>query len=97
VIKSRKDIIKVIKDTITKLELEASNNKNFNNNKVKALQLDNEFKSKDLLDYLESKGITLHYSSPYTPEQNRAAEIVNKILFNKVRALLLNSNLLKFL
>ena len=46
------------------------------------MQLDNEFKSKDLLDYLESKGITLRYSSPYTPKQNGATKIVNKILFN---------------
>jgi transposase InsO family protein len=62
---------------------------------VKALQLDNEFKSKELESYLTEKGIVTRYSSPYTPEQNGAAEIINRVLLNKVRALLINSNLPK--
>ena len=100
-LKSRKNIIDIISKTINELELEASNSLNnnspFNNNKVKALQLDNEFKSKELLDYLDIKGIKTRFSSPYTPEQNGAAEIINRILFNKVRALLINSNMPKAL
>ena len=100
-LKSRKNIVDIITKTINELELEASNSLNndspFNNNKVKALQLDNEFKSKELLDYLDNKGIKTRFSSPYTPEQNGAAEIINRVLLNKVRALLINSNLPKFL
>jgi hypothetical protein len=97
-LKSRKDIITIIKETIIGLELEAINNSsninsinnikeaiigleletinsssnsnlnsnNFNNNKVKALQLDNEFISKELTSYLTSKGIKTRFFSPYT-------------------------------
>jgi len=110
-LRTRKDIVNIIESTITELELEAKNNSpnsnnrninniinpNFNNNKVKALQLDNEFKSKDLIQYLDKKGIKARYSSPYTPEQNGAAEIINRIILNKVRALLFVSNLPKSL
>jgi len=67
----------------------------FNNNKVKALQLDNEFKSRELDSYLIKKGINTRYSSPYTSKRNSAAEIINRVLLNKVRALLINSNLPK--
>jgi hypothetical protein len=97
-LKSRKDIIAVIKTVITELELEAKNNSSessnsFTNNKVKALQLDNEFISSELKAYLAKKGIATRYSPPYTKEPNGAAEIINRILFNKVRALLISSNL----
>jgi hypothetical protein len=98
-LKSRKDIIAVIKTVITELELEAKNNSSKssnsfnNNNKVKVLQLDNEFISSELEAYLAKKGIDTRYSPPYTKEPNGAAEIVDRILFNKVRALLINSNL----
>jgi hypothetical protein len=89
-LKSRKNIVEVIKKVITRVELQSKDS-----NKVKSLQLDNEFKSKDLTNYLVSKGIITRFSAPYTSEQNGAAEIVNRILFNKVRALLINSNLPK--
>lgn len=108
-LKSRSNIVDIIRTTITELELEAKDNsssnssnsiessKPFYNNRVKALQLDNEFKSKELDYYLASKGIVTRYSAPYTPEQNGAAEIINRVILNKVRALLINSNLPKFL
>ena len=103
-LKTRKSTIDIIKSTIVELELEATNNSNtieaiepFNNNKVKALQLDNEFKSRELDSYLTNKGINTRYSAPYTPEQNGAAEIINRVLLNKVRALLITSNLPKYL
>jgi hypothetical protein len=75
-LKSRKDIVTIIEEVINSLELEATNNStnysNFNNNKVKALQLDNKFISKKLTSYLNSKEIKTRFSSPYTPRQNRA-------------------------
>ena len=61
------------------------------------MQLDNEFKSRELDSYLTNKGINTRYSAPYTPEQNGAAEIINRVLPNKVRALLITSNLPKYL
>lgn len=61
------------------------------------MQLDNEFKSRELDSYLTNKGINTRYSAPYTPEQNGAAEIINRVLLNKVRALLITSNLPKYL
>ena len=67
----------------------------FNNNKVKALQLDNKFKSRELDSYLIKKEINTRYSSSYTSKQNSVAEIINRVLLNKVRALLINSNLPK--
>ncbi|XPS72906.1 hypothetical protein M3J07_005050 [Ascochyta lentis] len=103
-LRSREGIIDVIRTTIEELELEAKNNNSnnsnntsypFNNNRVKALQLDNEFKSKELERYLVNKGIKTRFSAPYTPEQNGAAEIINRVLLNKVRALLITSNLPK--
>lgn len=102
-LRSRENIVDVIRTTIEELELEAKSNssspiessKPFNNNRVKTLQLDNKFKSKALEAYLVKKGIIVRYSAPYTPEQNGAAEIINRVLLNKVRALLNTSNLPK--
>ena len=61
------------------------------------MQLDNKFKSKELDYYLTNKGINTRYSAPYTPKQNSAAKIINRILLNKVRALLITSYLPKYL
>ena len=97
-LKSRKNIVEVIENTITRLELEVHNNSSPNSNyKVKALQLDNEFKSINLDKLFKLKGIIIRYSPPYTLEQNGAAEIINRVLLNKVRALLINLNLPKYL
>jgi hypothetical protein len=103
-LKTRKSTIDIIKSTIVELKLEATNNSNtieaiepFNNNKVKALQLDSKFKSKELDYYLTNKGINTRYSAPYTPKQNGVADIINRVLLNKVRALLITSNLPKYL
>jgi hypothetical protein len=109
-LKSRSSVVDIIRTTITELELEARDNsssnsnnsieesgKPFHNNKVKALQLDNEFRSRELDSYLTARGIKTRYSAPYTPEQNSAAEIINRVILNKVRALLLASNLPKLI
>ena len=97
----------IIRTTIIELEIEAKDNsssnsnniksrKPFSSNRVKALQLDNKFKSRDLDNYLTSKSIITRYFAPYSPKLNSAAEIINRALLNKARALLLNGNLLKF-
>ena len=61
------------------------------------MQLDDEFKSRELDSYLTNKDINTRYSALYTPKQNGAAEIINRVLLNKVRALLITSNLPKYL
>jgi hypothetical protein len=87
-LKLRSSIIDIVRTTITELDLEARNNSSsnstnsiessrpFNNNKVKALQLHNELKSRELDSYLTAKGIKTRYSAPYKPKRNSAAEII---------------------
>jgi hypothetical protein len=102
-LKSRENIVNTIKDTMEMLELEAYNNSpnssitnsNFNSNRLKSIQFDNEFTSKELTSYLNSKGIKIRLTSPYSSKRNGAVEIINRTLLNKVRALLINSNLPK--
>ena len=57
------------------------------------MHANNKFKLAKLNSYLANKGIIFRYSASYTPKQNSAIEIRNKILLNKVRALLINSSL----
>ena len=87
-LKSRANIHLVIETFIKRAELQSSS-------KIKRLHADNEFKSIELEDLLKNKGIIITYAAPYTKEQNGSAERINRTLFNKVRALLFNSNLAK--
>lgn len=104
-LRSRINTVNVTRTTIEELESEAKDNSNssniphklFKNNKVKALHLDSELTSKELLNYLENRGVKIRYSAPYTAEQNSAADIINRVILSKVRALLLTSNLPTFL
>jgi hypothetical protein len=50
-----------------------------------------------LLSYLRIRGIKVGCSALYTSEQNGAAGIINRVILNKVRALLFTSNSPKFL
>ena len=85
-LKSRANLHEVINSFITKAELQS-------NSKIKRLHTDNEFKSKELDNITKDKGIIITYSAPYSHEQNGSAERINRTLFNKVRALLISSNL----
>jgi len=52
-----------------------------------------EYVNKELAHYFAEKGITHQTTVPYTPEQNGAAERLNRTLLEKVRAMLDDSNL----
>ena len=66
---------------------------------VQRLRCDNgsEYINQSLADYLKAKGIKLETSVRYTPEQNGAAERLNRTLLDKVRSMLADSGLPKSL
>jgi transposase InsO family protein len=62
---------------------------------VKAVRWDNggEFTDHSLHAYLRSKGMFSHPSTPYSPQQNGAAERAHRTIASKVRAMLAESHL----
>ncbi|GMF23507.1 unnamed protein product [Phytophthora fragariaefolia] len=64
---------------------------------VQAVNSDNggKFISPDWIAYNTSKGIHVRSTTPYTPEQNGSAEVRFRVLFRKVRALLIGAQLPK--
>ena len=64
---------------------------------VLTLRSDNgtEYVNKELEDYLKSKGIQHQTTARYTPEQNGAAERLNRTLMDRIRAMLGDSGLSK--
>jgi hypothetical protein len=74
-----------------------SNSSNTTNKRIKILSTDNgtEYINKRFKIALDKAGIIHQTSSTYTPEQNGFIERINRTLLNKVRSLLLNSNLNK--
>lgn len=67
--------------------------------RTKRLRCDNgsEFINRTLQDFCASKGIQIETSVRYTPEQNGAAERLNRTLLDKVRPMLAAANLPKSL
>ena len=63
--------------------------------KLKRLHSDNglEFKNAKFDQFLKEKGAIATFSAPYAHEQNGLAEIFNRTLLNKIRALLIESGL----
>ena len=68
---------------------------NFTGRKVKTLRTDNggEFTSKIFEAHLKTCGIRHELTTPKTPEQNGAAERLNRTLVETTRAMLLDANL----
>lgn len=66
---------------------------------VKVLRTDRgtEFLGNTVEGYLADNGIEHQTSAPYTPQQNGAAERLNRTLMARVRAMLLDSKLPAFL
>ena len=64
---------------------------------VQRLRCDNgsEYVNHTLLDYCDTKGIFMEKSVRYTPEQNGAAERLNRTLLDKVRPMLSDSGMPK--
>ncbi|GJX99795.1 ribonuclease H-like domain-containing protein, partial [Tanacetum coccineum] len=58
--------------------------------RVKIIRSDNgaEFKNRDMLEFCGNKGIKQEYSTSRTPQQNRVAERMNRILIVAARTML---------
>ncbi len=68
---------------------------NLYNSKIKTLKTDNgtEYVNKNLINYLNSKGIELIHSTPGNPQQNGKAERLNQTINNCAKTLLNSVNL----
>ncbi|CAI7841816.1 unnamed protein product, partial [Closterium sp. NIES-53] len=87
-VKTKDEVAKVFKRWIRYVEREAGA-------KVKILRSDRggEYMGKDLESFLEDKGITHQLSVAYTPQQNGAAERLNRTLIYLARAMLAHAQL----
>ena len=65
--------------------------------RVQAIRTDNgrEYVNRELTQYLKSRGILHQTTVPYTPEQNGAAERLNRTLMERARAMLSDAGLPK--
>ena len=65
--------------------------------KIICLRTDNggEFTSNEFISFCSEHGIKIHFSTPYTPQQNRAVERKNWTILDMTRAMLKNKNLPK--
>lgn len=66
--------------------------------KLKCIRTDNglEYVNKPFSDFLKNAGIRHQTSTPYTPEQNGAAERLNRTLVERAKCMILNAGLVKF-
>ncbi|CAI7876331.1 unnamed protein product [Closterium sp. NIES-53] len=87
-VKTKDEVAKVFKRWIRYAEREAGA-------KVKILRSDRggEYMGKDLESFLEDKGITHQLSVAYTPQQNGAAERLNRTLIDLAGAMLAHAQL----
>lgn len=51
--------------------------------------------NKNLIDWAKLKGIEINYTVPYSPQMNGTAERLNRIIMEKARALLTESEMKK--
>lgn len=84
----KSDVPQVVRDVLAAME-------NQTGLKTKAIRTDRggEYMSNTLQSFLASKGILHQKTAPYTPEQNGAAERLNRTLMERVRAMLADSSL----
>ncbi|GJP82026.1 hypothetical protein CLOP_g12146, partial [Closterium sp. NIES-67] len=87
-VKTKDEVAKVFRRWIRYVERESGA-------KVKVLRSDRggEYLGKELQTFLEEKGITHQLSVPYTPQQNGAAERLNRTLTDLARAILSHAEL----
>ena len=88
----KSDTATVVKDTLKLLE-------NQTGHRVQRLRCDNgsEYINADLKAFCSNKGIQMETTVRYTPEQNGAAERLNRTLMDKVRPMLAATGLPKYL
>jgi len=87
-VSSKADVPAVVKRTIKLLETQCGQ-------QLQAVRTDRggEYLNRELASYFESRGVQHQTTVPYTPEQNGAAERLNRTLMERVRAMLLGSRL----
>lgn len=88
----KSDVASIIKDTLTLLEKQTGCT-------TKRLRCDNgsEYINEELSNFCNKNGIKMETTVRYTPEQNGAAERLNRTLMDKVRPMLASSGLPKTL
>ncbi|KAJ9523654.1 hypothetical protein QJQ45_019923 [Haematococcus lacustris] len=82
-INSKAQVPDIVKTVIERLE----NQSGF---RCKAIRTDNgtEYVNSRMKEYCSSKGIVHQHSAPYSPQQNGAAERLNRTIFEKARSIL---------
>jgi len=89
-LKSKSDVQGVIKNYIAWIETQLER-------RPKAIRPDNAKEYMAMKSWLDEKGIELQPSAPYSPQQNGAAERMNRTLVELATAMLIEKNLPKFL
>ena len=89
-LKKKRHVAKAMKEVITQLETRTGK-------KVKILQTDrgSEYVNAEMKDFCKKKGIVHRLSVAYTPEQNGAAERLNRTLQDRARSMLVDAHLPK--
>ncbi len=92
VLQAKSDVSHAVQEVLALLE-------NLTGHKVKSVRTDcgTEYVNAGLRSYFESKGIIHQKSAPYTPQQNGRAERLNRVLLERVRAMLEQSQMKKSL
>ncbi|KAJ9512725.1 hypothetical protein QJQ45_019054 [Haematococcus lacustris] len=82
-ISSKSQVPDVVRTVIEQLETQSGF-------RCKAIRTDNgtEYVNSRMLEYCSSKGIVHQHSAPYSPQQNGAAERLNRTIFEKARSIL---------
>jgi transposase InsO family protein len=86
-------VAETVIDTLKFLETQCGNRQA----KVRTLRTDrgSEYLNQTLSSYCKKEGIKHETTAPYSPQQNGAAERLNRVLFDRVRAMLADSDLPK--
>jgi hypothetical protein len=88
-------ILSAKSDTFNKFVEYYNNVTTFHGRPIKNVIFDGggEFNSKAFTEFLKQKGVSIHVTAPYTPQQNAVAERGNRTTSEKARALLKQANL----
>ena len=87
-IATKAEVASVVREVIELLETQSGK-------RCRAIRTDNatEYVNKELATYLKAKGIIHQTTVPYNPEQNGAAERLNRTLMERTRAMLSDAGL----
>jgi transposase InsO family protein len=95
---TRYSIVKPIKlksDTVSEVKTVINAMETATGHKTKAVRTDNglEYLNDELVQYFKDKGVHHQKTVPYNPEQNGAAERLNRTILERTRAMLLDANM----